>query len=287
MKNIKLFKSILASALAAFMLFASSCGNEAEQKTDETKPTETVSATEELTVSVPESDASAQEAEISAVQTAVSQETTSAEETTAEKAPATTEEIVALFNKSANRIKTEAVKVTKNYEKRTVNEDKLDIPDSLESAARNLLGSVMKDDTDPIVYDTKEDIRENFLVPEQDYVSKLDAADVLKATCTDNGKEYEIYMLLKTQKNPTAGVGIGAVCDVIEAAEVAEGASFVEEFSTEYYNCEVRATIDKASGKVIHANYTTPLVLKVRVNMFGTHNAAVGFTFEKDYTVTY
>lgn len=287
MKNTKIFKCIFAFALSAFMLFASACGNEPEQKTDETKPSETVSETNELIVSVPASYASEEETETSAVQTSVSQETTAAEETTAKKVPATTEEIVELFNKSANRIKTEAVKVTKNYERRIVNEDKLDIPDAIESVAKGLMKNVMKDDTDPIVYDTKEEIKENYLVPRQNYVSKLEEKDVEKAVCTDNGKEYEIYILLKTEKNPAVGKGVGSVCDIIEAAEVAEGASFVEEFSTEYYNCEVRATIDKATGRVTHAVYSAPLVINVKVNLFGTHSGSAGLTFVKDYTVTY
>ncbi len=287
MKNVKILKIVSASLLAVAVLFTSACGSETEQKTEGASGETTLAEITEALAPVTENeDNFSPEASAATVQ-ANTAEASAAESTVSQKTPVTTEEIVALFNKSANRIKTEAVRVTKNYEKRTVNEDKVEIPESLDSAARSLLGSVMKDDTDPIIYETKEDIRENFLVPEQDYVSKLKADDVLKATCTDNGREYEIYMLLKTQKNPTAGVGVGSVCDVIEAAEVAEGASFVEEFSTEYYHCEVRATIDKATGRVTHANYTTPLILKVRVNMFGTHNAAVGFTFEKDYTIKY
>ena len=145
----------------------------------------------------------------------------------------------------------------------------------------------MKDDTDPIVYDTKEDIAENYLVPKQDYVSRLKAKDVEKAVCTDNGKEYEIYILLKTEKNPAVGEGVGSVCDIIEASEVAESVSFVEDFSTEYYNCEVKATIDKALGRVTHIIYSTPLVINLKVNLFGTHTGSAGLTFVKDYTITY
>ena len=150
-----------------------------------------------------------------------------------------------------------------------------------------MIASLMGDDTEPTVYSTREEIRTEFLVPEKDYVSVLKASDVASATCRDNGKQYEIYLKLKDSKNPTAGVGVGSVCDVIETAEVAEKAGFVEEFSTQYYNCEVRAIIDKESGRVISANYKTPLVLVMRVNLFGQHSGTIGFTFEKDYTFTY
>ncbi len=214
-------------------------------------------------------------------------ETAPVQENDKNSAPKTVEEIVELFNKSANKIKTNASKVVKNYEDRTVNEDMLVVPESLVSTAKSMLNTFMKDDTDPIVYDTREEIIAEYLVPDQNYVSKLQAKDVVKATCVDKGTEYEIYIKLKDQKNPTAGVGVGSVCDVIETAEVAESAPFVEKFSTKYYNCAVKATIDKATGNVVHANYTTPLVLEVTVNMFGTHDVCVGLTFEKDYTITY
>ncbi|MBQ8015359.1 MAG: hypothetical protein IJ264_04130 [Clostridia bacterium] len=285
MKN---FKTVPVLILAAIMVFASACSSQGGKEGKETKEQQTtVSETAGTSAPVSEPVFLPEETEVKAAQTTAFQETTAAAETTQPQTPATTEEIVALFNKSANRIKTEAVRVTKNYEKRIVDEEKLDIPDAIESVAKSIMKSALKDDTDPIIYDTAEDIRENYLVPRQDYVSRLKAKDVEKAVCTDNGKEYEIYILLKTEKNPVVGEGVGAVCDIIEANEVAEGASFVEEFSTEYYNCEVRATIDKETGRVTHAVYSTPLVISLRVNLLGTHSGAAGLAFIKDYTITY
>lgn len=210
--------------------------------------------------------------------------TTGAETTSTPSTPA---EIVALFNESANKIKTDATKVVKNYEKRKLNEEHFVVPESLETTGRNMISSFMKDDNDPITYSTKEDIRNEYIVPGQSYVSRLDPTYVTSATCTDKGSTYEIVIRLKDQRNPTAGVGIGAVCDVIETGEVSDKAPFVNEFSTSYYSCEIRATIDKATGKMTHANYKTPLVLELNVSLFGTHDIEVGFTFEKDYTITY
>ena len=214
-----------------------------------------------------------------------SEETTDQKEETADTF-ASTEELVAYFNTCANKVKTDAVKVVKNSEKRVVGEIK--VPYVLQSTAESLLKDNMKDDTEPVTYATKQEIKENFLVPNQDYVSCLKASDVVKAECKDNGDEYVIYFKLKDEKNPRAGSGVGSVCDVIETYEVAEKApAFLEEFSTNYYNCEVTATIDKATGKMTHAVYSTPLILNVVVNLFGTHSANVGLTFIKDYTITY
>ena len=198
----------------------------------------------------------------------------------------TPEEMVEYFNTCANKVKTDATEVVKNFEKRQVGD--LVVPDLLQSLAETLLKENMKDDTDPIVYSTKEDIRENFLVPSQDYVSCLKAEYAETISYKDNGNEYEFYIKLKDEKDPRAGSGVGSICDVIETHEVAEKApSILQEFSTNYYNCEVTATIDKATGRVTHIVYSTPLTLNVVVSMLGTHTASVGFTFIKDYTVTY
>ncbi len=213
---------------------------------------------------------------------------TKAPEATSTTKPAekewTTAEIVDYFNKSANKVKTDATKVVKNYEDRTVGE--VEVPKILQSTAEDLIATAMKDDTDPITYGTKEEIQENYQVPKQNYVSRLTVDSVESAQIKDKGNEYVIRIELYNENNPTAGSGVGSVFDVIEAEEVAES-GMVEDFSTEYYDCVVIATIDKETGHMTHANYTTPLILNVTVNMFGTQKGKLGLTFEKDYTITY
>ncbi len=281
--------AVLSITLVLSLLIASGCGNQPEEQVDiSTTESQSVEPTQQADAEVSTEQTSEEATEVvseEASSEAVSEEATTEEAT--EAVPQTKEEIVEFFNAAANKIKPNASKVVKNYEKRTVNNDKTEIPGALESFAEDMIPKVMGDDTEPIVWATREEIMSEFLVPEQDYVSKLKADWVVSASCVDKGDTYEIIFRLKDHKNPTAGVGVGAVCDVIETYEIAEKASFVEEFSTQYYNCVVKATIDKATGNVIHANYTTPLVMIMRVNLFGTHSGTMGFTFEKDYTITY
>lgn len=285
-KRNSLFSAAISLILISVLLLVSGCGSDKDSVTSpEETSVQTVMAGEVTT----ESDHTAENS--THANPPVSE--TSAQTETAEEpfltdaAPQTVEEIVDFFNQNANKIKPNAKMIVKNYEKRTVNEDKLDIPDALESTARTMMTSLMKDDTEPIVYETREDITNEFLVPDQSYVSMLKPDYVESASCTDKGSQYVIHIKLKDSRNPTAGVGVGSVCDVIEAGEVAEKASFIKAFTTEYYNCEVIATVDKATGNVIHIKYITPVVLALTVDMFGTHDGAVGFTFEKDYTITY
>lgn len=274
------FLYVLSAFVLIFATMLAGCVNNSSPDVIETTTSESVTESDTVQVESP--------SETQAVMPAGDETETTEEETTTEEAlPQTIPEIVDLFNKSANRIKPEATKVVKNYEKRIVNKDKLVVPKSLESTAETMIDTFMKDDTEPIVYASKDEIKSEFLVPGQSYVSKLKASDVESATCTDKGNEYVIYIKLKDEKNPSAGKGVGSVCDVIETAEVSEKASFVEKFTTDYYDCDVEMTIDKATGRVTHATYKTPLMLSVTVNLFGTHNAELGLTFIKDYTITY
>ena len=271
---------VISSLVLVFsLLISAGCANNSEPDVIETSSSE---ATTESDVIQTEAASETQNASLE------DDVTETAEETTTEAAlPQTIPEIVDLFNKSVNRIKPEATKVVKNYENRIVDKSKLVVPKSLESTADTLIDTFMKDDTEPIVYSTREEIQNEYLVPNQSYVSKVKASDVEKAVCTDKGNEYVIYIKLKDEKNPVTGKGVGSVCDIIEASEVADKASFIKEFTTEYSDCDVEVTIDKATGRVTHSRYKTPLLLSVTVDMFGTHNAAVGLTFIKDYTITY
>lgn len=288
--------AILSVLLVFALLLSTGCGK--KDKTPEDNTT-TLSGEQGLTpdvdvdadVNVPDADADG----TTGASTLPDESTTSSQDgsTTSatqavSKVPTTTAEIVALFNQSANKIKTDATKVIKNYEKRVVNEDKVDLPDALEDTGRDMIKKFMADDTEPIVYSTKEDIRNEYIVPDQDYVSKLQPSTVLKATCVDTGSTYEIYLKLKDERNPHAGSGVAAVCDVIEPHEVTEkNIPFIEKFEASYYNCEIKATIDKETGRMVHTYYSTPVVLDMTVNLFGTHDAKAGFTFIKDYTITY
>ncbi len=304
MKNRKI--SILALILAITLFIFTGCNSDKESEaetTTENSTEQTTVSSDEPVVNISEEDETEviteivtnEEGETEIVTEIVTKEKESTTKKpssdsttkTTEAKTFTTEEIVEMFNKSANKIKTDASKVVKNYEKRIVNEDKTNIPSAMGSVAEDMMKSMMGDDTDPVVFATKDEIRENFIVPEQSYVSKLTSDYVVKATCEDKGDTYEIYLKLKDHKNPTAGVGVGAVCDVIETHEIAQKASFIKEFSTTYYNCEIKATMDKSTGKITHIVYTTPLVMNMTVNLLGTHSGSIGFTFIKDYTITY
>ena len=199
----------------------------------------------------------------------------------------TTAEVIDYFNKNANRVKTEATVVVKNYEKRNIN--KIEAPSVLQSMVDPMKDKFMQDDTDPITYTGREEIVENFQVPNQSYVSCLTENDVKEATMEDKGDYYEVKIVAKDTTNPTAGKGVGAAFDVIETNEVEgkEESSMVQKFSTQYSGCTVVAKFDKATNRMTSATYTIPTKLLLTVNMFGTHDISLDMCFVKDYTITY
>jgi hypothetical protein len=195
-------------------------------------------------------------------------------------------EIIALFNESANRVKTEATKVVKNYEYKRMLEEHLDVPSALNGMMDTLMGSVMKDDLEPQEY-TGEMIIEKYPVPRESWSSQLTEADVIEATCVDNGTEYEITLKLVESFNPSVGKGVAAAMDTITEEDKAGIPDMVQKMDMRYFDCVIRCKIDKASGRTTWSNYLTPVVFDCEVKMIGTLPAKVGFSFEKDYTITY
>ena len=170
-----------------------------------------------------------------------------------------------------------------------MNEETLVMPGALKSLASTIIPKFMGDDLEPQIYDTPELIKEKFIVPGQDYTSMLTEADVVEATCTDNGTEYEIMIRVIDETNPVQGKGVGAGFDVIEMGDMTnnEYGKMIERFDCKYFNCVLKCKIDKATGNMTWANYTTPLIMDMTVNMFVTHDASCEISFEKDYTITY
>ncbi len=218
-------------------------------------------------------------------------ESASQENTTLAPSPTgkTTAEIISIFNESANKVKTDATKVVKNFEKRRHNEEHLIVPKVVEGMAADLMEENFKDDTEPIEYATREDIVSQYQVPGVEWASQLTEAEVASAALNDTGSEYEITIALHPSTNPEPGEGVAKAFDTITKSEVMESApSFVTSFDTNYSDCVVKCRIDKATGRTLWSNYTSTVILSVKLTFLGKPlDAQVSMTFEKDYTITY
>ncbi|MCI6771731.1 MAG: hypothetical protein MR567_07185 [Oscillospiraceae bacterium] len=192
--------------------------------------------------------------------------------------------IIKLYNESANKIKTNATKVVRNYEDLRHDEQYLEMPSLLKSVGSGLISKFLKKNETPVEYASNADIIANYPVKGQNYVSQATEADITDATCTDDGTNYNITLKFAECTDPQ-GTGCANAFNIITSEEIAEGSGgIVSESSVRYYDATITCKIDKATGNMVSANYVLPMVLSVKAMGI---NAAVGMTFEHDYTITY
>lgn len=218
-------------------------------------------------------------------------EITKAEQTTlaGSEAPTKKADIIALYNEAANKVKTDAKKVTRNYKYTRYDTKKSVLPSALETMANPMIEKYVKDEVEPVEYLTKADIIENYPAPKQSYSSKLTPADVTEATCVDNGKEYVVTLKLASCKNPTPGVKVGAACHIMDVSAIAASdSSMIKKFDAIYEGCVIKCKIDKETNRVTWANFYTPFTIDAEVKVVFSEVVTVAvMSYERDYTITY
>lgn len=200
-------------------------------------------------------------------------------------APSSPAEIIKLYNESANKIKTNASKVTRNFEDLQHNSEYTEMPGALQSIGTGLISQFLKKDETPVDY-TGADIQANFPVKGESYVSKITEADIASATCNDDGTNYNITLKFNECTDPE-GTGCAAAFNIIKPDEVYSAAKVVKNFSCRYYDAVIECKIDKASGNITWIKFTLPMVLSVTAQVVVSLDAKVGMTFVDDYSITY
>lgn len=208
---------------------------------------------------------------------------TQGSDTPAPSGEKTTDEIIALFNESANKIKTSASSVTRNYEDLQHNEEYLEMPGLLKSLGSGLISQFLKKDETPLVYGSQADIIANYPVKTKDFVSKATAGDIAEATCADDGTYYNITLKFKECTDPS-GTGTDSAFNIIQSEEVVNAVPIKLTFSVKYYDGTIVCKIEKATGNMVSANYTLPMIMSVKA--MGV-NAQIGMTFIDDYSIAY
>ncbi len=290
-------KKILALLLAVALLFSfAACGKEEtpEETTTTTAAEEVVDTTaaiveEETTAAVEDTTAAIAEEEttVASEETTVA-ETTVAEETTAAAAPATTDEIITYYNKAINDAY--AAKVGFNKERYTDNEE-LNAGFLLKTFGDLIysfmgIGAENKYTMDVTKGQWEEDVPHHYLRK-----STLSAADVTKATCTENNGKYTIKINVKPGNSKASksekynnspidkcGICVGDLdksyfdhktAPVIYAAVGQVLSSAVIEES--YDNATIVAVIDSATGHLV--SLTVEFDISVIIDAAGGGNA--------------
>lgn len=201
-------------------------------------------------------------------------------------APATTEEIVALFNESANKVKTTAKKATRNYQDMRIN--KLEVPSALQSLADGAIEKFVKPNMTPEVYEG-ELVAEKYPVSGTDFASKLKPEYLETITCTDNGTEYVIDIKMKDQMNPVyrGGEGVGSIFWTMNIDDIANNVPGLEKAELSYYDCVATAKIDKATGNMTYSKFVYNFDMILDVKMVVSLHAEASLTVDEEYVMEY
>ncbi len=299
----KSYTRILAGCLAVVITLGcfAACGKRSEPEATTAAEPETVIETESAAMieetDVPTSETvEVSEATTEAETSAPTEETTEkAEETTEEdKTPQSKAEIVALYNDSVNRVKTESKAIVSNYTLNTQTQDAEISNKMLQGIANKLISANMGYDKKKanVKYVTPTQIIDAFPVRGQKWSSHLTADDVTKATCTEKDGIYTVTLYLKPDTTPNikADQGhAGKAFSVITKESIVEGAgslgmSVIEEDTIKltFKDCRITARIDKETGRVLDANYYMDWTLALTA--LGI-DVAVSFGSEDDYSV--
>lgn len=287
-------KKIIAILMTLTMVFAFvACGTKTENEPEESTESDVVTS-EEVSEEISE-DASEPASE--EVSEEVTEEPTTEEVVEENKAPETTEEIVEYFNTAVNKVKTDATTVTRNYEKITLN-GSTTLPKALNGVLKLLGGAdkflgdqLAKNSKGSETFSGKSAIQGNYPVEGETWASKLTAADVSSATCTESNGKYTIT--IKTiadgkTANVVHGQGHapkafnavlpGVVNDNIPGA----AAGLVGLASMNYPSSTAKIVVDAATGNVESAQYDLCWTIN-----FDKAGAILPFLTSTSYTVKF
>ena len=212
--------------------------------------------------------------------------------------PSTIPDITSYFVNALNDVKSNAVSVTKTYDKTSNYKNVLEGAGALESTAKWLMEKALKPKEPNEVHTGREDIAGSF-PPAGAEASPLTADKVRSATFKDCGTYYEIYILMNNpeeapDKNPPeCGGYAGSIGTVMRAEWVSDAAGDYINFNTidcTYVDSAVTARIDKSTGKMtdIHTDLPCYLVfdeISSKSGLIKVNNAKIGLEFEQKWTV--
>ena len=211
----------------------------------------------------------------------------------AEPAAKTTAEIVDIYNTAANKIKSNAKSITRNYSKMKSLPEYLQLPSAIESLGKWAIEKFVKGSDEPAYFTTKEEITAYFPVSGENYTTHLTADMVKSAVLKDNGTTYDITIALYNDKitSPKKGTGYAGVFNTVSALTFEDisipGTKF-ESVKINGINGKIQCTVDKATGNITKIVFTNTDVLNLGVKVAGS-NLDVKFALacENRYSIKY
>lgn len=223
----------------------------------------------------------------------VNDSTAPAGTTAAQSGEMSTAQIVELYNKSVNKVKGEASKITRNYSHLSIPEETLELPSAIQGIGKTAINTFVKPDDTVQEWTTADDFKLGFPVGGEDYSSHLTADMVESATCTDNGNTYQIEIILKddAMTNLKKGEGYAGVFNTTTASTFEDisvpGVTF-NDVKINGIDGSIKCTVDKASERVTAITFSNTDIMYLNVKVaFSTLEAKMNMVQESDFVVAY
>lgn len=206
--------------------------------------------------------------------------------------PATDEEKLEKFVELMNSVKTDASAVTlvstTMYEcQEPVVGFALSAIISKEELAESIKDSYGTEEVNETY--TGEDIAAAF--PPTGTTCSLTMNDIKSIEVKEGLTSYTYVVVVKGEKNPTRGKGVGAVATIVTQEELQASIDENEDLKglvtmdAVYKDVTVKAEVDKETGKIIRYTADSPLIMST--NMAGQFAFSVGLGIIENWTITY
>lgn len=203
------------------------------------------------------------------------------------------DEVVNLYNTSVNKVKSTASQITRNYNHVDIPQDSLELPPAIQGIGKTAIGTFVKPDNTPQIWNSKEDFKIGFPVGNTDYSSKMTPDMVESATCADNGNSYQIEIKLKDDDvtSPAKGEGYAGVFNTTTASTFSDiniPTVTFNDVRINGINGSVSATVDKATSNITHITFRNTDVMYLNVKVaFSAMEAKMNLVQESDFTIVY
>ena len=307
MKKVIALVLALSLVIGGAVLFTSCSKDNAEDTTTTTAaPVETTLADEtttladETTTLADETTTLADETTTLADETTTlaAEESTSEEESTeAAKAPQTKEEIVAYFNTAINNAKSNSKSIKSVKMEHAVAGEIEGLPKALDSLGQSLIKDNMGEDDSKknVTWTSAADKNAFFPVETETWASKLTAADVKSATCTESNGVYTIKITTVADGRSTShahGKGHAPKAFNVVLPGIIDGyipgmvkSMFsVGTVATAYPSSNVTVTVDAATGNVKTAEYMMYWTLYIPL---GDTDVVLPFSTNNQYIINW
>lgn len=206
--------------------------------------------------------------------------------------PATDEEKLEKFVELMNSVKTDASAVT------LVSTTMYECQEPVVSLALSALFT--KEDIAEMVKDSygTEEVNETYTgddiaaaFPPTGTTCSLTMNDIKSIEVKEGLTSYTYVVVVKGEKNPTRGKGVGAVATIITQEDLQASIEEDEDLKgfvtmdAVYKDVTVKAEVDKETGKIIRYTADAPLVMNT--NMAGQFAFSVGLGVIENWTITY